>query len=89
MHTRSKAYLTLCFILQKDFRKAARAGNVEGCKILLQAGANINGKDLVGNIALHFACLEGHLEVVEFLINSGSDVDAVTNVRLSFLKAWF
>ena len=43
---------------------AARAGNLEGVNLLMEAGANVHAKNKVrkeGGRALCFACLSGHM----------------------------
>ena len=47
---------------------------------LLEAGADVHAKDVIGRTALHWTCFEGSRgqgvkEVVQVLINKGSDVD--------------
>ncbi|MEW6356608.1 MAG: ankyrin repeat domain-containing protein [Planctomycetota bacterium] len=56
-------------------RSAAKAGNVERVKQLLDAGADINGADMFSQTALHLAALHGHKDVVQLLIDRGADVN--------------
>ena len=62
------------------FLKAAQTGNIESVKILLQQfGRDIlKCKDEDGYTALHRAAYNGHLEVVEYLIECGADVRSRT-----------
>lgn len=51
--------------------EAARAGHLEACKVLVEAGAGgayVNDMTLHGNRALHLAALNGHVEVVRYLV---------------------
>ena len=53
-------------------------GDVNNAKILLDSQTNdVNCSDNKGRTALHLACLKGHLDMVNFLIQRGADVDAV------------
>lgn len=56
---------------------AARAGHVEVCRELLQAGAEVDSRTGEGGqTALHRAALCGHLVVVQELVRAGADVGA-------------
>ncbi|KAJ3053397.1 hypothetical protein HK097_004373 [Rhizophlyctis rosea] len=56
--------------------KYAHNGDVQSCKALIDAGADVNVRDNAGWTPLHEACLEGRTEVVELLIAFGADVNA-------------
>ncbi|CAK9009098.1 Ankyrin-1 (ANK-1) (Ankyrin-R) (Erythrocyte ankyrin) [Durusdinium trenchii] len=60
-------------------RAAARAGNVQCLTLLLEAGAEIEQKDVYGRTALHWAAFEGRLEVVELLLKAGAAVGWAKN----------
>jgi len=48
--------------------------------------ADINAKDQVDQTPLHFAVLQGHLRVVEYLVNQKADINANTlNVEFLYL----
>ncbi|KAE8900005.1 hypothetical protein PF005_g9667 [Phytophthora fragariae] len=48
--------------------EAAAKGHVECARLLIQAGANCNAKDLKMNTPLHLACKRARPEMVEFLL---------------------
>jgi ankyrin repeat protein len=48
--------------------------------LLVDRGANVALPDTEGNTGLHFAAREGHHQILEVLINSGADVNAVNKV---------
>ena len=52
---------------------ASAAGNLETVKRMIKAGANLNGLDLKRLPALHFALLNKHFEIAEYLIDQGAD----------------
>lgn len=48
-------------------------------KELIRAGADINEKNKNGDTALHFALINGNVEVARFLVKKGADYQAVNN----------
>jgi ankyrin repeat protein len=59
---------------------AARAGNVEGVRLLLVAGAKVNAREgWNGQSAIQWAAAEGHSAVVEALIEGGADIRQRSN----------
>jgi ankyrin repeat protein len=56
---------------------AARQGEIESVKALLDAGANINQVDVDGNNALQFAILNTHYDLAMYLIDRGADPNVV------------
>ena len=55
---------------------AARDGETDTVRKLLETGANVHAKDDRGETALRWAALNGHSEIVRVLLNAGSDVYA-------------
>jgi len=55
---------------------AARSGDVEECKRLLDEGLQPNAFDDLSWTPLHYAANGQHLEVMKLLIDSGADVNA-------------
>ena len=53
--------------------------DVEMVKELIQAGADIEGRDKDGETPLIWASSYGHLEIVQELIQAGADVNAKDN----------
>ncbi|KAI9667433.1 MAG: Ankyrin-2 [Bathelium mastoideum] len=55
--------------------KAAKGGHFSIVKVLLGAGADVNGTDEQGNTALHLAAVQGNKEIVKLLLkNEASSV---------------
>lgn len=54
---------------------ACRAGDFEEVRLLLAAGADVNGQDFMGFTPLLEAVSKGHLEIVRLLIEKGADVN--------------
>lgn len=52
---------------------AAKIGDIQQIKKLLDAGADINAADDRGSSALHWAVLMGHLSVTDFLLKQKAD----------------
>ncbi|XP_049853777.1 poly [ADP-ribose] polymerase tankyrase-1-like isoform X2 [Schistocerca gregaria] len=59
--------------------EAAKQGRVEELRALLEAGADIDGKDIYGRTALHTAAWNRHVEAVRTLLYAGADVSARDN----------
>ena len=55
---------------------AAKAGNVDICRELLDMGANVNAEDAFSHTPLLEASRGGHYEMVKVLLDGGADVDA-------------
>ncbi len=56
---------------------AARTGNVDAIKVLLDHGADVNAKEtLRGTTALMWAADEGHAAAIQLLIQHGADIKA-------------
>ena len=55
---------------------AVLTGQTETAELLLQHGADINGRNRDGNTALHLAVFLGRAETTELLLKSGADVNA-------------
>jgi len=65
---------------------AAKAGNLELVKLLVEHGAEINRGVLSGAPPLQFACMEGKIETVNYLIEHGA---SLTNATASLCwAAW-
>jgi ankyrin len=54
---------------------AARQGQIDAVKALLEGGSNINQKDVDGNSALVLALLNKHYDLGQVLISQGADVN--------------
>lgn len=55
-----------------DLYEAARAGDVDRLKILIEGGANVNLRDRWDSVALYYACLAGHFEAAQMLLEAGA-----------------
>ena len=55
---------------------AAMMGQTEASELLLQRGADINGRNRDDNTALHLAVFLGRAETAELLLKNGADVNA-------------
>jgi ankyrin repeat protein len=64
----------------KEFIKAAKSGDAEKLRVLLEADPNvIHARDTDGSTALHCATWKGHQAVVAFLLSAGADVNIHSN----------
>ena len=64
--------------LDEKLLTAAGNGQTDICKMLIDAGANINAKHPDNWTALHSAVLHGHTDVVKILLNDRADVNAMS-----------
>jgi ankyrin repeat protein len=65
---------------ERDVAEAARRGDFESLRKLLQSGADVNTAEGDGRTALHFAAERGDAELTEALIYAGANVDAGTRI---------
>jgi len=54
---------------------AARDGDLEQVRALIDGGADLDAKSINGETALNMAILDGHVAVAGLLIDGGADVD--------------
>ena len=57
--------------------EAVKGGNVDECRLLIQAEANVNTTNGYGMTPLHLAARHGHFKVCRLLVNKGADVNRV------------
>lgn len=67
--------------LNEQFLKAARRGNFEEMKKLLNKDANVNAQVRYQETALFFATLRGNGNAVQFLLSKGANVNAKNDVN--------
>ncbi|XP_067219186.1 60 kDa lysophospholipase-like [Chanodichthys erythropterus] len=56
---------------------AAKIGDTDTLEAIREMGSDLNTADYDGRSPLHVAACEGHLNVVEYLLNERADVDAI------------
>ena len=56
-----------------EFAAHSFNGNLEACHQMLLRGFSVNEVDSAGFLPLHYACTNGHLEVVQLLLEFGAD----------------
>jgi ankyrin repeat protein len=67
-------------------QEAARTGNVETVRLLLEAGARPNAGGRGAAPALSMAAIYGHVEVVQLLLAAGADPRALDDKGLTALQ---
>ena len=74
---RSRITYPLLTRRENPFFKAAKMGDTETLKILLQKGANIEARTYGDNqTALHLAADGGHQAAIQFLLDKGANIEA-------------
>lgn len=63
------------FILNDELNQASEKGDLNAAHRLLNAGANVNGRNLHYMTPLMSAAKGGHIDVATYLISKGADVD--------------
>ena len=53
--------------------RAAHNGHFQTVQYLVEQGAEVDGKDIGDNTALHWAAMRGHVEIVKYLVDCGAD----------------
>lgn len=53
----------------------AARGGLDTTQLLLDAGAELKAENRIGFTALHMAAINGHVEMIEYLLDAGIDVD--------------
>ena len=64
----------------RPLHAAAKYGQLEMVKLLLDSGAEIDAQEADGQTALHVACLHSKTDVVEYLAEQGADINMPDNV---------
>ena len=60
-------------------------GHADVMQLLVDAGADIEAKDIQGATPLHFACMGGELDIVQKLLKAGADVCVVDDASTTCL----
>lgn len=79
----TSAFAALAWDANEDLLSASRAGDLNAVKAAVEKGAAIESKTPYGQTPLYLAAMNGHAEVVRFLLDKG----ASTDVRDTFYKA--
>ena len=67
------SYLSIQEQMIEDLSSFSQAGDVNKCRNIIKRGVNINEVDSAGFLPLHYACSSGQIEVVQLLLEFGSD----------------
>jgi len=65
-----------------DIFSAARKGDLETVKRLMNKGADVNALDEYGTPAIYYAAWHGKLDVLEALLKNGADVNKTIDLTL-------
>jgi len=79
----ASAFSAFAWDANEDLLAASRMGNLAAAKAAVEKGAAIETTTPYGQTALYLAAMNGHEEVVQFLLDKGAN----TNVKDTFYKA--
>lgn len=71
--------------MRPAFRGAARYGDVERLRTLLDTGSDVDARDRYHQTGLMLAAQGGHVDVVRLLIERGADLDVAAKFSLTAL----
>ncbi|XP_077997004.1 uncharacterized protein LOC144450278 isoform X2 [Glandiceps talaboti] len=69
----------------------AEEGHLDICKLLLEAGAQVNAAAIFNTTSLHYGAQKGHLDICKLLLEAGAQVNAAdgnerTSLHLGAIK---
>ena len=67
-----------CGTMNQSLHIPAKEGDLQKVKAEIEAGKKVDSKDAAGQTALMYAAGSGRMEVVEYLLSRGADVNAVS-----------
>lgn len=73
--------------LSRDLVKAAKKCDLDLIRFLVDNGANVNVRNDDGCTPLHFACESGEIDIVEYLVFKGADLEVETFEETPLFKA--
>ena len=65
---------------------AADKGDKPMVELLLHYGADLNAKNDDGEVALHYAALDGYTDIVQILLDHNADVNVKSEIGMTPLK---
>jgi uncharacterized protein len=73
---------------------AALSGNIDIADLLIKRKLNINASSIGKMTALGFACQEGYVEMVDFLVQNGAELEIendnnATSLMIGIFKLYF
>lgn len=71
---------------QVNLLQAAKEGNIEQVRSIVEGGADLNVRDNDGNTPLHLAAKEGKLDVTKYLIERGVRFNTINGYKNTPLK---
>ena len=71
--------------MRPAFRGAARYGDLERMRALLDTGSDVNARDRYQQTGLMLAAQGGHVEVVRLLVERGADLNVAAKFSLTAL----
>ena len=73
-------------VVKPTLPNVAVLGDAEWCRVMLEGGADVEGKGRIRMRAIHIAAVLGHNDTVAVLLEHGADVNAVYGGRWTALR---
>ena len=71
-----------CGAMNQKLHIPAKEGNLDKVRAEIEGGTSVDSRDASGQTALMYAAESGRMEVVEYLVSKGADVNAESKLTL-------
>ena len=65
---------------------ASKLGREKACQELLNAQASVDDVNIEGDTAMHVACRQGHVDIVNLLLTNGASLNVLNMQGLTCLE---